>query len=184
MTTSDEKENLSVQNLLPEQNVLFEETPERLKVTIPLKVNWLLFILHAFGLGIWLAMIGVVVVYLFRGLSNSFVLTALIVIWMLFWLWFGRFLWNRWQYYAANREILFIDQEQVIVRRPLSILGITNAYDRRYVSPLYYSENHNCPAFDYAYAHVYFGHSLPESEARALITDLNARYFPDEDEDE
>lgn len=166
-----------------EEHILFEESPERMKITIPVKVNWLLFTLHTFALAIWLVMVGLVVIYLARGLSNSFVLTVLILIWMIFWLWFGRFLFNRWQYYAANREILFIDEEQLIVRRPMSILGITNVYDINYVSPFYYSNKHNCVAFDYAYAHVYFGHSLDETAAKTFVAEINERYFP-EDEDE
>ncbi len=162
---------------------MFEESPERLKVTIPVKVNWILFILHTFGLAVWLVMIWLVLSYLFQGLSNSFVLTVLILIWLAFWLWFGRFLFNRWQYYAANREILFIDEEQLIVRRPMSILGITNVYDINYVSPFYYSDKHNTAAFDYAYAHVYFGQSLDETAAKALIANLNERYFPEEEDE-
>ena len=166
-----------------EQDILFEENPERLKITIPVKLNWILFSLHTLALAVWLVMVGLIAIYLFQGLSNSFVLTVLILLWTLLWLWFGRFLWNRWQYYAANREILFIDDEQLIVRRPMSILGITNAYDFKYVSPFYYSDKHQCVAFDYAYAHVYFGHSLDETAARTFVTDINERYFP-EDEDE
>jgi hypothetical protein len=100
------------------------------------------------------------------------------------WLWFGRFLFNRWQYYAANREILFFDEEQLIVRRPLSILGITNAYDINYVSTFYYSEKHQSLAFDYAYAHVFLGHSLEKETSLAFINDINERYFPEEEEDE
>ncbi len=170
--------------ILADHQVLFDENPDRVKITIPLKVNWVVFGAHALALAVWLVMVGLVVVYLFRGLSNSLVLTALILLWMLIWLWFGRFLFNRWQYYAANREILFIDEEQLIVRRPLSILGITNVYDINYVSAFYYSEKHNCVAFDYAYAHVFFGHSLDETAARAFITEINGRYFPDEDDEE
>lgn len=166
-----------------EQGILFEESPERMKITIPMKVNWLLFSLHTFGLAVWLVMVGLVVSYLLRGLSNSFVLTVLILMWLGFWLWFGRFLFNRWQYYAANREILFIDKEQLILRRPMSILGITNVYDINYVSPFYYSDKHACLAFDYAYAHVYFGHSLDETAAKNFAAEINERYFP-EDEDE
>jgi hypothetical protein len=128
-------------------------------------------------------MLAVVVVYLLRGMSSGFVLTVLLLIWMGIWFWFGRFLWSRWQYHAANREILFIDEEQVIIRRPVSILGITTSYDLRHVSPFYYSERHNCPAFDYAYYHVYFAHGLPAEAAHELIAQLNGRYFPDEDED-
>ncbi|MFZ0548482.1 MAG: hypothetical protein WAM60_23745 [Candidatus Promineifilaceae bacterium] len=166
-----------------EQGVLFEESPERLKVTIPVKVNWVLFSLHSLALGIWLVMVALIIIYLVQGLSNSFVLTLLILLWTVLWLWFGRFLWNRWQYYAANREILFIDKEQLIVRRPMSILGITNAYDFKYVSPFYYSDNHHCVAFDYAYAHVYFGQSLEEPAARAFIAEINGRYFPEEEDE-
>jgi hypothetical protein len=164
-------------------SLLYEVSPERLKVTIPLKVNWILFTLHSLGLAVWLVMVWLVITYLFRGLSNSFVLTVLILLWLAFWLWFGRFLWNRWQFFAANREILFIDKEQLIVRRPMSIFGITNAYDMKYVSPFYYSDKHNCVAFDYAYAHVYFGHSLDETAAKAFIADLNRRYFPEEEDE-
>lgn len=166
-----------------ENGVVYEESPERLKITIPVKVNWLLFTLHALGLAVWLVMVWLVLRYLFQGLSNSFVLTILILLWLVFWMWFGRFLFNRWQYYAANREILFIDKEQIIVRRPLSILGITKAYDINYVSPFYYSDNHNCAAFDYAYAHVYFGSSLDEATAKHLVDDLNERYFPEEEDE-
>jgi hypothetical protein len=173
------KEGDSAENV-----VIYEESPERLKISIPVRVNWLLFTLHTFGLAVWLVMIWLVLSYLFQGLSNSFVLTVLILLWLAFWLWFGRFLFNRWQYFAANREILFIDDEQLIVRRPMSILGITNAYDINYVSPFYYSDKHNCAAFDYAYAHVYFGSSLNEAAAKDLVEDLNKRYFPEDEEDD
>jgi hypothetical protein len=174
----DKKDSVSA-----EGTILFEESPERLKVTIPVKVNWFLFILHTVGLAVWLVMVGLIVIYLVRGLSNSVVLTILIFIWTALWLWFGRFLFNRWQYYAANREILFIDDEQLILRRPMSILGITNVYDINYVSPFYYSDKHNCVAFDYAYAHVYFGQSLDEPASKAFIAEMNERYFPEDEDD-
>ena len=166
-----------------ESTIVYEERPDRLKVIIPVKVNWVLFTLHTVGLAVWLVMVWLVFRYLFQVLSNSFVLTVLILIWLGFWLWFGRFLFNRWQYYAANREILFFDEEQLIVRRPMSILGITNVYDIKYVSPFYFSDKHNCVAFDYAYAHVYFGLSLEETAAKGFVAEINERYFPaDEDE--
>jgi hypothetical protein len=66
----------------------------------------------------------------------------------------------------------------------VSILGLTWVYDRSHVSRLYFSDQHHCPAFDYAYLHVYFGRSLAEPAARQLIDDLNGRYFPDEVEEE
>ena len=139
-------------------------------------------IVYTVSLVVWLGMLVLVISYVLRGLSSSFVLTALLVLWTIVWLWFGRFLWRRWQYYAANREILFIDSEQIIIRRPVSILGQTTAYDIAHVSPFYYSDQHNCPAFDYAFLHVYFGQSLAREEGRELVAMLNTRYFPDSDE--
>ena len=66
----------------------------------------------------------------------SFVLTVLVILMLLVWLWFGRrFIWRWWQYHMANREILFINKEVLIVRRPVSILGLTDAYDMNHLSP-------------------------------------------------
>lgn len=139
-------------------------------------------IVYTLSLVIWVAMLALVIAYVLRGLSSSFVLTALIVLWTIVWFWFGRFLWNRWQYHAANREILFIDDEQIIIRRPVSILGQTTAYDLNHVSPFYFSEQHDCAAFDYAFLHVYFGMGLDHEDGRELVAELNERYFPDEED--
>jgi hypothetical protein len=125
-------------------------------------------------------MLFVVLIYLFRGLSSSLVLSTLLVLWIVVWLWFGRFLWHRWQYQAARREILFIDKEQIIIRRPVSILGITHSYSMTDVSPFYFSEKHSCPAFDYAFQHVYFGSTLEQVTAQDLVDRLNRLCFPDE----
>jgi hypothetical protein len=163
---------------------IIEEGEGRLKVVIPFGISWLALALHSLAMVVWLGMLSAVLVYLLRGLSSSFVLTVILVIWLLVWFWFGRFLWTRWQYHAANREILFIDTEQVILRRPVSILGLTWSYEMSHVSRLYYSDQHRCPAFDYAYLHVYFGRSLSEQQARRLIDELNRRYFPEEPEEE
>ncbi|UCG24936.1 MAG: hypothetical protein JSW55_02780 [Chloroflexota bacterium] len=159
-------------------DITFEESAGRLKVTLPSPINWPVFGLHTLALLIWLGMLAAVLVYLFRGLSSSFVLTIILLVWMIIWLWFGRFLWSRWQYHAASREILFADDEQLVVRRPVSILGLTWVYDINHVSGLYYSEQHGCPAFDYAYQHVYFGHELKEEQAKLVINELNGRFFP------
>jgi hypothetical protein len=156
-----------------------EESIDRLKISIPVKINWVLLLLFTLALAVWLGMILVVAIYLIRGMSSSFVLTAILLIWMLVWLWFGRFLWSRWQYQAATREILFVDEEQVIVRRPLSILGSTKSYDRHHLSPFYFSDRNQSAAFDYAYLHVYFGKSLSQESAGLLIDNLNARIFPE-----
>jgi hypothetical protein len=165
-----------------ESGITFEETSERLKITIPAGSNRPVRIVYTVSLFVWLGMLLLVISYVLRGFSSSFVLTAILVLWTIVWLWFGRFLWRRWQYHAANREILFIDQEQLIVRRPVSILGQTTAYDFAHVSPFYFSDQHSCPAFDYAFLHVYFGQDLPGEEGRELVAMLNAKYFPHHDD--
>jgi hypothetical protein len=166
-----------------EKGYILEEGDERLKIVIPFGVDGPALALHSLAMLVWLGMLIAVLIYLLRGLSSSFVLTAILVIWLLIWLWFGRFLWTRWQYHAANREVLFIDPDQIILRRPVSILGLTWSYDMGHVSRLYYSDQHRCPAFDYAYLHVYFGRSLPEKQAMSLIEEMNRRYFPEEPEE-
>lgn len=166
--------------MMPDNKVVtFEESNERLKVVIPVRFNWWLFGLYTLGLVIWLAMLIAVLVYLLRGLSSSFVLTLILILWIIVWFWFGRFLSGRWQYYATKREILFIDGEQLILRRPVSIFGLTDSYDIRHVSPFYFSERHSCPAFDYAFLHVYFGQSLAQKQALELVEHLNQRCFPE-----
>ena len=160
------------------KDVTFEESNGRLKVVIPVRFTWWLFGLYTFGLIVWLAMLVAVLIYLLRGLSSSFVLTLILILWLIVWFWFGRFLFGRWQYNAANREILFIDAEQLILRRPVSIFGLTNSYDIHHVSPFYFSERHSCPTFDYAFTHVYFGQDLAKEQAIELIDRLNQRCFP------
>ena len=164
--------------------ITFEETPGRLKIIIPDRIRWSLLIVYTLALATWVGMIIIVISYLLRGQSTSLTLSALLLIWLVVWLLLGKFVWTRWQYQAANREVVFIDDEQIVIRRPVSILGITTAYDINYVSPFYYSDKHNCPAFDYAYMHVYFGRSISIQEAQQLIDQLNFRLFPElEDED-
>ena len=160
-----------------------EENGGRLKIVIPVKANRPLLGLFTLALLVWLGMLIVVAAFLFQGRTSSFVLIVILVFWIAVWLWFGRFLWNRWQYYAANREILFFESGQLVFRRPVSLLGQTTSYDWQHVSPFYFSERHRCPAFDYTYYHVYFGQSMPEEEARRLVAEINRRQFPDREED-
>jgi len=160
-------------------NVQYDETPLRLKITIPIRVNWFLFALFSLLLAVWVVVLSLIMRFSLEVVRFGFVLATLFLLWLLVWLWSGRFLWNRWQYFAANREILFVEKEQLILRRPVSILGITTVYDFRHVTRFYYSDRHNCAAFDYTYYHVYFGHSLPAKDARMLVEQLNARFFPD-----
>lgn len=156
-----------------------EEAGDKLKVTINIRRNWLFLSVYSLAIVVWIAMLAVVISYLLRGWSDRFVLTILLLLWLLAWFWLGRFLLNRWQYQFASRELIFIDDEQITLRRPVSVFGLTSTYDRRHVSRFYLSDKHNCPAFDYAYAHVYFGQSLDSERSVNLIRYLNGRYFPE-----
>ena len=157
----------------------YDDGLERSKAVITLRRRWGVLVLYSITLIVWIAMLALFLVYLIGGYSSSIVLTILMLVWLVIWLGFGRFLWKRWQHQAAGREILFVDKEKLIVRRPISILGITTAYDMGHVSPLYFSDKHNCPAFDYAYLHVYFGQDLQSHDAEELIEAINNRWFPD-----
>jgi len=166
----------------------FEETPEWLKIVLPVRRNWILFVLFTILLVVWMVMLVMGIVFMVRdvamsGESFAFVFTVMLLALLFILFRFGRVLWGQWQYYTANREILFVNKDQLIVRRPVSILGITDAYDMNHVSPFYYNEKHQCPTFNYAFQHVYFGRDLERDEAQKLITFLNERYFPNHDDD-
>jgi len=168
--------------------IKFEETPEWLKIVLPVRRNWILFVLFTVLLVVWIVMLVVGSVFTIRdvamsGESFAFVFTVMLLVLLFILFRFGRVLWGQWQYYTANREILYVNKDQLIVRRPVSILGITDAYDMSHVSPFYYSEKHHCPTFDYAYQHVYFGRDLERDEAHRLVGYLNERYFPNFDDD-
>ena len=175
--------------MLPKINeVMLEQQSGRLKVVLPIQRNWFLFALFSLCLLIWIGMSLVIISFLVQdvilsGERFAFWLTVMLIVWLVVWYAVGRILWGRWQYYTADREILFIDKEQLIVRRPVSILGITTAYDFKHISPFYRSEKHNCLAFDYGYQNVYFGHTLLDETANRLITYLNGRYFPNMEDD-
>lgn len=168
--------------------VSFAETDERLKVTIPLARSWPLFGLFTVSVIAWIGMLVLIVVYLIQDvLPNreryTFVLTVMMLVWIILWYYVGKLVWNRWQYYTANREILFINKDVLIVRRPVSILGITDAYDMQHVGPFYFNEEHSCAAFDYGSQRIYFASQMPEQDARRLMGYLNQRFFPDSDDD-
>lgn len=167
----------------------FEETRDWLKIVLPVRRNWILFTLFTILLIVWVAMLVVGIVFTVRDVAMSgepfaFAFTVMLLALLFILFRFGRVLWGQWQYYTADREILFVNEDQLIVRRPVSILGTTDAYDMNHVSPFYYSEKHQCPAFDYAYQHVYFGRDLDRDEGLRLIAHLNERYFPDFDDED
>lgn len=164
------------------EGVTFEENPERLKITLSLRQNWLIVGFFTVCLLIWAGMLGKVVLSFFTTHYHLVLIIALVV-WLGIWLYFGNVLWTQWQYYAAGREILYLNKEQLTLRRPVSWLGVTQVYDMKHVTPFYFSDKHACPAFDYAYQHVYFGQSLSLEEASPLLAYVNGRFFPNADED-
>ena len=113
-------------------NVQIEDSSERTKIVIHRRAKKTLLTIYSIALIAWLVMMLVVALYLIQGQSLGAVHAILIIIWAGIWLIFGRFLWNRWQYEAANREILFFERGQLIIRRPVSLFGITTVYDASY----------------------------------------------------
>lgn len=174
-------------------DVHFEQTPERLKIVLPIKRNVPLLILYSVLVLIWLGMMIVGIVFtiqiLLSGASYRFVFAIMLVV-MLFILYrFGRYLLRQWSHFAAQREIVFINKETLILRRPISIFGNTDAFDMAHVTPFYMSETPAGPAFDYGYRHFYVGDGLSAQSGAELVRFLNKRFFPShhpdfDDEDE
>ena len=171
------------------QNVIFEETAERLKITLPVRRNWFLIGLFTACLTAWLVTLVVVVRFLFSEVFDiggrfAFLMTTMLIIWGIVYYYLGRMLWQRWQYVVANREIIFIyKDDQVIVRRPLSIFGITTTYDYEHISPFHYDDNRRCVAFKYGQRAAFFGHALNRDEAHQFNNYVNYRFFPEDDDD-
>ncbi|MCP4418889.1 MAG: hypothetical protein GY805_19915 [Chloroflexi bacterium] len=169
-------------------DVQFEENDERLKVVLPVHKHWVYLVLYSVMLLTWVGMFIFGLIYTWQTAVSgerftfAFTVMLLILLYVLYRL--GRIVWRQWQYFASNREILFVYKEMLIIRRPVSIFGITTAYDRAHVTPFYYSNDHHCPAFDYGHQHVYLGQDLLPEPAKALIAFLNGRYHPHHDDDD
>ncbi|MDX1687213.1 MAG: hypothetical protein R3248_04445 [Candidatus Promineifilaceae bacterium] len=165
-------------------DVTFEETAERLKVVMPAERHRIYLIIYSILLFVWSAVtIWMIVQLLSTSLSNLslffiVVWAILLLIWAYVWYRLGRHVWRWWQYYMATREILFIYEEILIVRRPLSILGVDDGYDMEHVGPFYYSEKRRGVAFDYGSRGGTFGKGLSPAAAERLSRALNRRYFP------
>ena len=169
--------------------ISLEDQPEWLKVVMPIKRNWLLFLLFTVALVVWVVFIIGMVIFLVRdvimaGERFAFSFAVILLIWLAIWWWLGKIVWRRWQYYAASREILFINKDRLMIRRPVSIWGLTEAFDMAYTRPFYISKRHHCPTFEYGSQKVYFGVDLLEDEAAQLVQTLNALYFPQSDLDD
>lgn len=184
---------------LQDTRIMVEKSDVRRKITLPLDRNWLAIIAYTALVLVWLVMAVIFLTSLFRppalfnaeSISSGYRIgwRALIIVWLLFWgRYVGRYLLRWWQHYLAGREILFFEHDDkiFILRRPVSVFGITNAFDMRHMRPFYFSEQHNAVAFQYGgVQHYLLGMGLTNSEAEKLINFVNERYFPNyEDEDD
>lgn len=166
------------------QDVEFDTVDERLKVIMPLRRKMPFLLVYSILLLAWTVATVWMLVLLFTTslseLTTQFVVVwaIILLIWAYVWYRLGRSVWRWWQYYAAQREVLFIDKEILIIRRPLSLLGVTDAYDMQHVSPFYYQEEHKAIAFDYGSRGGLFGEGVARDQAQQLIRFLNGRFFP------
>lgn len=169
--------------------ITVEENANRVKIVVPLERLWPFWITYSILLIGWLlASFWAASILVSFGISGNvgfegLFLVAWIVILVIigiFWFYAGRMIWRRWQYYTSNREILFFYPDKLIVRRPLSLLGITEAYDRQYVSAFRYDNTVNAAAFDYGSYRIPVGPTLTAEEAGALIGLVNERFFADQ----
>ena len=184
-------ESPKISGMLPMiSNVHFEQTPERLKVVLPVKRNWFLVVLYTVMVLAWLVMLAGGIMFMIReaalsGERYAFVFTTMLLILLFILYRLGRrAVWQPWMALLANREILFINKESLIIRRPVSLLGTTDFYDMAHVSPFFYLEERRTPAFHYGQFRTEFGRSLGRPEAERLIVTLNNLYFPNWDEED
>lgn len=166
------------------QDVEFDTVDERLKVVMPVERSWPYFLVYSILLLAWIG-VTIWMLSLLFGTSPSQLPTQFLIVWiivLLIWayIWYrlGRSVWRWWQYYAATREVLFVDSEILIVRRPLSLLGVTDAYGMEHVSPFYYNDAHESVAFDYGSRGGLFGSGIGRRDAQRLIHYLNDRFHP------
>lgn len=167
----------------------FEENDERLKVVLPVSRNWILLVIYSLLLivGLVLAIGGIIygVQIATSGQRLSVLFSVMIFFLVLLLYPLIKYVFRQWQYYVTNREIIFVNDEEMIIRRPVSILGITKVYDRNYIKPIAFSEKYNALAFYYGSQPVLFANGLPSSQTTPLASYLNERYFPEyDDEDE
>jgi hypothetical protein len=164
------------------KDVHFEQNPDRLKVVMPVKRQQGYLVIYNVLLLLWLAMMIAGLIFtlriVFSGERYALVFTLMLLVFLVILYRFGRFLRWHWGYHTANREILFINKQQLILRRPVSILGPTDAYDMEHVNPFYNDEQTANPAFRYGSHEVLFGQALSDSAARQLVQTLNRLYFP------
>lgn len=174
--------------MLPEiDGITFDSSREdRLKIILPVKRKWHLFLLYTIMLIaciiLFVGGIGFTIQNGFTGERYAWAFIFLAILFMFALYRLSKSVWKQWQFYASSREILFIDEKMLIIRRPLSILGITDAYDWAQVRPFTYSQKYSTPMFDYGQRNIFFGQDLTHEQADKLIWALNDYYFPEYDD--
>lgn len=176
--------------------ITVEELTERTKITFPKARNNLALFAYTVLVFIWLLGLLLFLYYLVRppapreiGDLPGMIRCAWffgVLIWILVWVrMLGRRLLRWWQFNLADKEVLFFDDTAMILRRPVSIFGLTEAYDRQHMAPFYYEEVNEAIGFRYGNAqHHLFGLGLPKDEQDTAIEYLNHRFFPNYEEDE
>ena len=162
--------------------IQIEEIEDQTKITLPVQRNWLLVGLYSVALIIWVVGLIVITVSIFDE-GRTAVLNCMVLVWLLLWGFVGKTLWKQWQRYISPREILFLADDRLTLRRPVSMLGSTDAYDRAHLSPFMYDDDRHAISFDYANHRISFGHTLSTDTIQQLVNQLNGRYFPDWDEE-
>ena len=170
------------------EDIEFEENNERLKITLPVKRNWILFGIYSIVMLVCLGLMVSGLMYTariaFSGERFAIVFTIMLLLLLAILFYFMRFVWHQWQFYASPREILFINKEMLIVRRPVSILGITDAYDMQYVKPMVYDPKYRGVSFQYGSQPRLFALGLAESQVAEMVAYVNGRFFPAYDDDD
>ena len=168
--------------------IKFEENDERLKITLPVRRNRILFGVYSVVMIVCLVLMVWGLLFTarmaFSGERFAIVFTIMLLLLLLMLFYFMRFVWRQWQYYASPREILFINKEMLIVRRPISILGLTDAYDMKYVQPLRYDEKYGGVVFHYGSQPRLFALGLAKEQVAEMVVYVNGRFFSTHDDDD
>ena len=163
--------------------IQIDANEDKTKIILPVRRNWLLVGLFSIALIIWVVGLVVIVLSMFDE-GRTAVLNCMVVGWLILWGFMGKSLWKQWQHYISPREVLFLAADRLILRRPVSIFGSTDAYDRTHLTPFVYDADRHAISFDYANHRITFGHTLPAADAQETVQQLNTLYFPDWDDED
>lgn len=166
------------------EGVTVGESDGQFKVIMPAHRNRLFLAIYSVLMLVWIGVSIAMIVTLFgvsvAGMRTLFVIIwiLILVVWAYVWYRLGRNVWRYFRYFAATREILFIDEEILIVQRPFAIMGVTDGYDMEHVGPFFYHKKYEGIAFEYGTRAGVFGQGLEKDPARQLARLLNHQFFP------